>query len=163
MSTGASRWQLPAGIMGIGAVVLVLGWFDRPVEAEAETAAETAADTAQHLVAAQASSTAPATPVPEPEALVVVNGADIYNEHCATCHMGDGSGVPNFQPPIAGSPVVAAGRDRLEAVIRAGSAALQDRPNTMGWQMPPFGFLTDPEVEALVGYVTDTFGSPPQE
>jgi len=103
------------------------------------------------------------TPAPAatsaPAAAPAVDGEAVYTANCATCHMADGRGVPNFQPPIVGSTVLAADPVRLETVIRAGSAALKDRPNPMGWEMPPFGYLTDPEIKALVAYVRGTFGA----
>ena len=87
-----------------------------------------------------------------------MDGAALYTQHCATCHMEDGQGVPNFQPAIVGSPVLTAEPLRLEIVIRGGSAALQDRPNPNGWEMPPFGYLSDAEIKALTGYVRAQFG-----
>lgn len=74
------------------------------------------------------------------------------------CHMADGGGVPNFQPPIAGSPIAKGNVAKLEAVIRAGSAVLKDRENPFGNEMPPFGHLSDAEIKALVEYVHVTFG-----
>ncbi len=100
---------------------------------------------------------AAATPAPPPRA-PAPDGAALYQEHCATCHMVDGGGVPNFQPGILDGPIVAEGVERVAAVIRGGSASLQGRDNPMGWEMPPFGFLADAEVEALAAYVVKAFG-----
>ncbi len=93
-----------------------------------------------------------AQPAPAP------NGEALYAAHCATCHMADGGGVPNFQPGILDGPIVAEGPRRVAEVIRGGSAALRGRENPMGWEMPPFGFLGDDEVEALAAYVQRAFG-----
>lgn len=136
----AGRWIAPAGIaLGLG--VVVIGWLRQP---------------AATPVAPAPAGMAAVTPAPT--SLPVPDGEALFNQHCATCHMADGGGVPNFQPPILDSPVLAAERERLVAVIRAGSAALKDRPNPMGWEMPPFGFLPDPELNALVDYVRQRFG-----
>ena len=106
----------------------------------------------------------PPTPTPTaaaesaPESVPPPSGEALYAANCATCHMADGGGVPNFQPGILDGPIVAAGAERLALVIRGGSAALQDRENEMGWEMPPFGFLTDAEITALTAYVLEAFG-----
>jgi mono/diheme cytochrome c family protein len=126
---------------GAAALVLVLGWaLNRPTPEPPST-----------------SVAAPPEPVAEANQ-DSLDGAALYAQHCATCHMMDGHGVPNFQPGIVDGPVVAAGRDKVEAVIRAGSAALQDRPNPMGWEMPPLGTIGDAEIKALTDYVVATFG-----
>lgn len=103
---------------------------------------------------------AAAAPAPEP-APPPPDGAALYQANCATCHMADGGGVPNFQPGILDGPIVAEGPARVAEVIRGGSAALQGRDNPMGWEMPPFGFMSDAEVEALAAYVHEAFGPAP--
>lgn len=88
------------------------------------------------------------------------SGEQIYEQYCAVCHMADGSGVPNFQPPLVNNAIVSGDPARLEAVIRAGSAALADRESEYDAEMPPFGNLTDAEVKAVVAYVRERFGTP---
>lgn len=95
-----------------------------------------------------------AAPSPSP-----VSGEDVYLNNCAECHMPDGSGVPNMQPALLGSPIVAGDPARLEAVIRAGSAALRDRQSDFQNEMPPFGFLSQDEVKAVMDYVRANFGA----
>jgi mono/diheme cytochrome c family protein len=85
-------------------------------------------------------------------------GERVYQQYCAACHMPDGGGVANFQPPLRGSAIVAGDPAKLEAVIRAGSAALRDREPLYNSEMPPFGMLTDEEVRSTVEYVRTRFG-----
>jgi mono/diheme cytochrome c family protein len=132
MNAGANRWLVVA--IGAG---LALGGCARKASSQTETP-RTSTDVA---------SVAPLT------------GEAIYQKYCAVCHMTDGSGVPNFQPPLRGSAIVAGDPARLEAVIRAGSAALQDRESNYSAVMPPFGTLTDAEVRAIVDYVRQRFGN----
>jgi mono/diheme cytochrome c family protein len=89
----------------------------------------------------------------------IVSGEAVYAEHCAVCHMADGSGVPNMQPALIGSAIVAGDRRMLEAVVRAGSAALRSRQSEFGNEMPPFGFLTDAEVDAVIAHLQTRFGA----
>jgi len=88
------------------------------------------------------------------------DGAKIYAQNCATCHMADGSGVPNLQPALAGSPVVAGDPARLIRVILLGPAKVlpADREpysNTM----PPFTQLADGEISALLAYIRHQFAA----
>ncbi len=71
--------------------------------------------------------------------------------------MADGHGVPNMQPGLVGSPIVNGDPDRLYAVIRAGSAALRDRPGGFGNEMPPFGLLSEEETRAVADYIRERF------
>ncbi|WP_442890934.1 c-type cytochrome [Congregicoccus parvus] len=87
-----------------------------------------------------------------------VDGLAVYREHCAVCHMDDGHGVPNMQPGIVGSSFLEGDPVRLYAVIRAGSAALRDRPSEYGNEMPPFGMLSEEEVAAVTSYIRERFG-----
>src|SRR5581483_9005823 len=51
-------------------------------------------------------------------------GAKVYQQICAVCHMANGGGVPNMQPALSNSPVVAGDSDRLINVILKGPAAV---------------------------------------
>jgi mono/diheme cytochrome c family protein len=101
------------------------------------------------------------TPPPADAATKTNVGEEVYDTYCSVCHMPDGTGVPNFQPALAGSPIVSGDAAKLEAVVRAGSAALRDRPSTVQAEMPPFGTLSDEEVKGVVEYVRARFGSHP--
>lgn len=87
------------------------------------------------------------------------SGEALYTQHCAGCHMPSGNGVPNFQPSLVDSPVVAGDRARLENVIRGGSFTLTDRENPFGTDMPPFGMLSAAEMDALLDYLKTNFAA----
>lgn len=133
--------------MALGLGIMGVGWLLQPRSStdEAESPAVVAAPE-------------PAEPIAPPP-----DGEALYAANCASCHMADGGGVPNFQPGILDGPIVAAGVERVAEVIRAGSAVLRDRDNPMGWEMPPFGFFTDAEVQALATYVHEAFGPKAEE
>ena len=129
---------LALGLAGAGCIV---GGCGRRPERNNASSTDAAS-----VAAADAAPTAPRT------------GEEIYTQYCAVCHMEDGSGVPNFQPALVGNPIVAGDPAKLEAVIRAGSAALSDREPAFAAEMPPFGNLSDEEVDAVVAYTRSRFG-----
>ena len=70
------------------------------------------------------------------------DGRDVYQQHCASCHGGDGSG--------SSGPSVAGVADRLDleqhvAIVRDGGGEMP------GWE----GTLSDAEIDAVVAYERD--------
>ena len=58
-------------------------------------------------------------------------GGKIYRQVCAACHMANGSGVPNMQPALAGSAVVAGDSPRLIKVLLRGRLVADADPQTV--------------------------------
>ncbi len=101
---------------------------------------------------------APPEPLREPALVAqrVVQGADLYRDHCAACHgsAGEGGQLPDGAwavPPLAGNRLVrqepAANLVRVIALGGFG-AATQVRPRPFG--MPPFAHVLDEDQMALV-------------
>ena len=82
----------------------------------------------------------------------------IYTEVCAACHMPDGRGVPNMQPPLAGSAVVAGDPNQLiKLVLKGPSAVLPANRPKYSNTMPEFDILDDEDIASVVNYVRDRF------
>lgn len=82
----------------------------------------------------------------------------IYTTACAACHMPDGSGVPNMQPALIGSQVVAGDPDQLINVLLKGPTAVlpADRAK-FSVIMPAFNVLTDEDIAGVVNYIRARF------
>ena len=101
---------------------------------------------------------------PDPAAVAaqLKQGEEIFNNTCATCHMADGNGVPNMQPPIIGSAWISEPDPQLLlSLILRGSAILGKAAEAYGNDMAPQDHLTDPEVAAVATYVRQRFASTP--
>ncbi len=86
------------------------------------------------------------------------NGANLYAQHCLSCHMADGGGVPNLQPSLIDSLLAPGDPGALLALILRGSAG-QPAPNPEYQNvMPGFGFLSDAEIAALATHLRKNFG-----
>jgi mono/diheme cytochrome c family protein len=99
---------------------------------------------------------------------VVLGGADIYRLSCRPCHKADGNGAPPEIPAITG-PVQATsaalmerrmqerGRPITAAFARELASGSQKdllaRLKNGGQKMPAFGYLTESETHALIGYL----------
>lgn len=90
------------------------------------------------------------------EDLLIIEGQEIYAEHCLACHQAGGGGVPYLQPSLAGSGVVLGGSNPLARFVIA-------PPNQPGGEydnvMPPFDILSDRELAAVLGYIRTSFGN----
>jgi glucose/arabinose dehydrogenase/cytochrome c5 len=88
-------------------------------------------------------------------------GAQLYQQICATCHMPDGNGVPDMQPPLAGSAVVMGDSGILIRTVLNGPAQTlpADRPKYSNL-MPPFAAtLNDADIAEILTYVRAVFGN----
>lgn len=72
---------------------------------------------------AQTKGKKPAVVKPQPlSAAVMANGKNIYNKYCLACHMADGAGVPNMNPPLSKTSYVLGDKTRLIKVVLNGLA-----------------------------------------
>jgi Cytochrome c, mono- and diheme variants len=105
-------------------------------------------------------------PAPEPPAPAAAtptaDGETLFQQHCATCHMANGSGVPYLQPDIRRSAwITAEDPQPLLKLILRGSAAMGEFANSYENDMPPFEHLSDADIAALATRVRERFTTPP--
>jgi len=95
-----------------------------------------------------------------PDQQVMNNGAGIYLDNCAACHM-DGSGQPGVFPELKGSATVQAEQpDTLIHVVLAGAKKPETEGKPTGLQMPSFrDKLDDAQIAAVVTYVRNAWGN----
>jgi len=91
-------------------------------------------------------------------AAVMANGKKIYNKYCLACHMADGGGVPNMNPPLSKTSYVLGDKTRLIKVILNGLATGEEiEGETYTNVMPAHNFLTDQEVSDVLSFVRNSF------
>ena len=97
----------------------------------------------------------------EPGKDVMQEGAALYADNCAGCHMNDGAGLANTFPPLrASSAVQAAQPELLIAVILQGARSPATESKPSGLMMPAFNSkLDDAEVAALTTYIRNAWGN----
>lgn len=103
-----------------------------------------------------------ATPVTPVAAAPLPDGAAIFTQTCATCHMADGGGVPYMQPSIKGSAWISNPDPQLLlSLILRGAAVLGDAANAYDNKMAPQDALSDTEIAAVATYVRQRFAAVP--
>lgn len=88
-------------------------------------------------------------------------GAQLYEQHCASCHGAQGQGVPGAYPALAGSrSVTMANPANLLRIIQRGGFAPATAGNPRPYGMPPFAsVLSDTELAALASYLRSAWGN----
>ncbi|WP_425353624.1 cytochrome c [Rhodoferax aquaticus] len=92
---------------------------------------------------------------------VQVQGAAVYDKHCAQCHGPQGQGATGAYPALAGNRAVTLARsDNLIAIVRAGGFAPVTPGNPQPYGMPPFSHvLTNADIAAVVSYIRTAWGN----
>lgn len=102
---------------------------------------------------------APANQPPPAQALR--RGAQVYEQHCATCHGVQGEGRPGVFPALAGNRAVTMAQPTnvVRAILQGGYApATAGNPRPYG--MPPFmHVLGDDDVAAVASYVRNAWAN----
>jgi len=87
------------------------------------------------------------------------HGAHIYGVHCASCHQRDGRGRPGAQPPLAGSAVAIGDPRALAAWLLFGERPEGLAPSHGAVRMPPFTWLSDRDIAAVITHIRSHFGN----
>jgi len=90
-------------------------------------------------------------------ALSAQTGAELYSQHCSSCHQSDGSGVPMMQPALVGSSRANGPIGGVIEMILKGSAVIPVGTSDYMAEMPSFEKLTDTEIALITTYVRTSF------
>lgn len=91
---------------------------------------------------------------------VMANGKKIYGQYCLACHMADGAGVPNMNPPLIKTTHILGDKTRLIKVVLNGlSTGEEIDGETYTNVMPAHSFLKDQEIADVLSFVRNSFGN----
>ncbi len=88
-------------------------------------------------------------------------GKSVYDGQCASCHSGDGQGMPPHFPSLAGNQSIQMGSavNPIRMVLNGGYPP-GTAGNPMPYGMPPFAqSLSDDEVAAVVTFIRTSWGN----
>ncbi|PHN03659.1 PQQ-dependent sugar dehydrogenase [Flavilitoribacter nigricans] len=87
-------------------------------------------------------------------------GQVVYDQYCKVCHMVDGSGVPNLNPPLKGTDWVTGDKERLIGVVLNGlSEPIEINGESFQNAMAPHNFLSDEQIAGVLTYIRGSFGN----
>ncbi len=77
----------------------------------------------------------------------------LYQRHCASCHLDDGSGLRGIIPALAGASHLAGDKGRLACLVRHGAQGSGLHP------MPGNEKLTEAEIANLINFILNEWGN----
>ena len=87
------------------------------------------------------------------------NGARIYTNYCAVCHMDDGTGVTNLNAPLKKSSHVLGDKNKLIKILLDGLKGGKLDGEMYSNVMPSHSFLTDQQIADVLTYIRSSFGN----
>jgi len=89
----------------------------------------------------------------------LAEGEKVYKTYCLTCHMADGGGVPNMNPPLIKTTYVLGSKEKLIQIVLNGMSRQEIDGETYNNIMPPFNFLKNKEIADVLRYIRRSFGN----
>lgn len=90
----------------------------------------------------------------------IIEGEKYYNQYCLACHMQDGMGVPEMNPPLAKTSWVTGDKERLISVVLNGlSGDVEIDGDIYSNAMGSFAILSDNEIALILSYIRQSFGN----
>jgi len=90
----------------------------------------------------------------------VERGQKVYTAQCLTCHMADGGGVSNMNPPLIKTKWVLGDKTKLIQIVLQGlSIGVEINGDEYHNVMASHDFLTDQEIADVLTYVRNSFGN----
>ncbi len=90
----------------------------------------------------------------------MVRGKIVYNSICLACHMADGGGVPNMNPPLINTDYVLGDKTRLIKIVLNGfKEDVQINGQSFSNNMTPHKDLKDRQIADVLTYVRKSFGN----
>lgn len=86
-------------------------------------------------------------------AVTKLNGQELYQQYCASCHKPEGTGVKGIFPALKNSAVVKGSAQQLIELLSEG------KKGNDGSAMPAFSFLKDEEMTAVINYIRSSWGN----
>lgn len=94
-----------------------------------------------------------------PVAKSIVSGKAIYMQSCVACHLADGGGVQNLNPPLIKTSYVLGNSQRLINVLLKGLSRQPIDGETYSNAMPAYNYLSDNQIADVLTYVRNSFGN----
>jgi mono/diheme cytochrome c family protein len=94
-------------------------------------------------------------------ASALLDGREIYETHCETCHRADGQGIPGLYPPLDGTEWVTGDKGRLLRILLHGMQGDVDvKGATYSNRMPGWGtILSDEEIAQVATFVRSSWSN----
>jgi len=90
----------------------------------------------------------------------IKRGKEVYALYCQNCHMEDGKGIPEINPPVADTDYIKEPADTLIGIIlygQSGEVVVNNKKYNI--PMPAQEYLSDIQIADVLNYVRNSWGS----
>lgn len=90
----------------------------------------------------------------------IKRGMEVYTMFCQNCHMEDGKGMPDINPPVAKADYIKKPAKTLISIIlygQAGEVVVNGKKYNI--PMPAQEYLTDEQIADVLNYVRNSWGN----
>lgn len=91
----------------------------------------------------------------------IKRGKDVYTNYCMSCHMEDGNGTPDINPPLAKADYIKKqpAKKLITIILEGQSEEITVNKKKYSIPMPPQPYLSDEQVADVLNYVRNTWGN----
>jgi mono/diheme cytochrome c family protein len=89
----------------------------------------------------------------------IAAGELVYTQFCVSCHLPDGGGVENLNPPLIKTSFINGDKTKLITTILNGMSQVEINGERYNNVMPAFNYLTDKQVADVLTYIRNSFGN----
>jgi mono/diheme cytochrome c family protein len=99
-------------------------------------------------------------PVHHGSSVAMVNGKKVYTQICLACHMADGGGMSNMNPPLINTSYVLGDKTTLIKIVLNGfKEDVEINGQKYSNNMTPHSDLKDEQIANVLTYVRKSFGN----
>lgn len=91
--------------------------------------------------------------------IIALNGKQLYESYCASCHKIDGKGIEGNFPPLLNTPTVQNQGILIKTVLYGLNEEITVKNIKYNQQMPSFQFLSDGHLATILTYIRSNFGN----
>lgn len=90
----------------------------------------------------------------------IKRGKEVYALNCQNCHMEDGKGTPDINPPVAKTDYLKKpAKTLINIVLKGQSGEVVVNGKKYNTLMPPQEYLTDVQIADVFNYVRNSWGN----
>ena len=90
----------------------------------------------------------------------IARGKEVYGLYCQSCHMEDGTGMPEVNPPLAKADYMKRpAKDLISVILKGSTASLTVNGKKYVGAMPAQEYLSDEQIADVLNYAKNSWGN----
>lgn len=90
----------------------------------------------------------------------IERGKEVYGIYCQNCHMEDGKGMPEVNPPLAKADYMKRpAKDLISVILKGSTASLTINGKKYVGAMPAQEYLNDEQIADVLNYIKNSWGN----